>query len=177
MRFLLLCLTVFFLASFSSAAEVALVVTLPNNYSYIKCVNVPGNADGLDLISKADIEVGWEYDSLRGHYPVRILGHECPQDGCVLHILREGVWFREDGFDCGLSCSLHYCAREGDIAALGYGGTPPDFEFREICRGKAPSTAGGLTGNVVASGIGDNQIIASLVLITLLVVYFVYRYW
>jgi len=173
----LLYFMVSFLASFSSAAEVALVVTLPNNYSYIKCVNMPGNADGFDLLNKADIEIMWGYDSIRGHYPARILGYECPQDGCILHVSRGEGWVREEGFDRGLSCSLHYCAQEGDIAALGYGGTPPDFEFREICRGEAPSTAGGLTGNVVASGIGDNQIIASLVLITLLVVYFVYRYW
>ena len=173
----MVCFMLFFLASVSGAAEVALVVSLPNNYSYIKCVNLPGNADGFDLINKADIEVVWGYDSLRGHYPTRILEHECPPGGCILQVQRDGVWNREDGFDRGLSCSQHYCARDGELAALGYGKTPPDFGFREICSGKATSNAGSLTGNVVASGIGDNHIIASLVLITLLVVYFVYRYW
>ncbi len=177
MRFLLLYFMVFFLASFSSAAEVALVVTLPNNYSYIKCVNVPGNADGFDLINKADIETGWGYNRARGHYPARILGYECPPDGCILYVSRGGDWVREDGFDRGLSCRQHYCAEDGDIAALGYGGTPPDFGFREICLEELPSTAGGLTGKVIVSEIGDIPVITSLLLITLLVVYFIYRYW
>ncbi|OYT27027.1 MAG: hypothetical protein B6U97_02500 [Candidatus Altiarchaeales archaeon ex4484_96] len=161
-----------------NATDVALVVSFPGNYSYLECVSVPENADGFDLLSKSTLNVVWGYDNTRGHYPLSMLGHECPENGCLLYSIRGAEWIRKLYFDGGVSCSQHYCAVQGDSVSLVYEGEPVLFDYQNICLGVKPEkTKTMLTGKITAPKVSDTPVIASIILIALMFVYFVYRYW
>ncbi len=190
----LIVLSIIFIAGYSSAVEVGVVVTFPDNYTYIKCIDVPENTDAYDLLRKTDLKMEWGYSSVWGHSLCKVLDTGCPSSNCwcqgdkywnLLFKRENPEWvYSPVGFDSGNSCGEHYCAKEWDMVGLAfgeYGVKPRNLQINEVCLGReiTTTTAEGsaLVGSVTASDLNDTPVLLSLILIMTLVVYFVYRYW
>ncbi len=177
------------------AIRVGIVVTFPNNYTFTQCVNVPENIDGYEIMQKTDLSLEWSYHNAFGHSLCRIFDTGCPASNCFCNdkywnFYTAGIGDREwryssVGFDGGSSCNEHYCAKDGDLLGFAYGGfgtKPKFFEFRDVCRdnkidNKNKGSESKIIGKIIKSEVNDTPVFISLILIGLLVVYFVYKYW
>ena len=130
------------------AIRVGVVVERPaGEATDLKCVNVSEGASGYEVMQASGLSVAWSYFPLLGHALCSINYVGCPSSNCFCDSneywnfyvkgKNEPAWaYSQVGFDGGLSCSDHYCARDGDMLGYGYGpyGTvPPAYGYNDVC--------------------------------------------
>src|SRR3989338_2423297 len=67
-----------------SAVNVGIVVTYPNGTDFKQCVGVNTNANGYEVLNKADLGIGWSEAGIYGHAFCKIggVGDEVSGTGC-----------------------------------------------------------------------------------------------
>ncbi|MBN2251327.1 MAG: hypothetical protein JW724_04565 [Candidatus Altiarchaeota archaeon] len=144
--FVLLCALL--LAQAACATRVAVVIDMADG-TVTRCVSAADNADGYVIFEDAGQDMAWTYyGSSLGHGLCSVNGLGCPSSNCFCNpdaywnfYVKEagGEWsYSAVGFDGGSTCSDHYCAADGEMLGLAYGGygtEPPDYSFSDVCCG------------------------------------------
>ncbi len=129
------------------AVRVGVVVKYPTSISSVKCVDIADGATGYDVLQAADLKMNWSYFPMLGHALCSINYIGCPSFNCFCDSneywnfyvkgKNDPNWtYSPVGFDGGLSCSDHYCAKDGDMLGFSYGpyGTaPPAYGYNDVC--------------------------------------------
>ncbi len=175
--------------------KVGVVVEFPDGKLWYRCLNVEENEDGYRLMEKTGLNLEWSYYNTLGHALCKIENTGCPASNCFCNdkywnfytaSIGDREWiYSSVGFDGGSSCNEHYCAKYGDLLGFAYGGfgtKPKFFEFRDVCRddkidNKNKGSESKIIGKIIKSEVNDTPVFISLILIGLLVIYFVYKYW
>ncbi|MEA3255621.1 MAG: carboxypeptidase-like regulatory domain-containing protein [Candidatus Altiarchaeota archaeon] len=141
-----------FLTNTVGAVRLGVVVELPGDEVYTKCLTVDGNTNGYEIMEETGLDNTWSAPGPGGHGLCAIEGIGCPSSNCFFCGASEAgsiLWrfhLRESGddswsesllwLDGGEGCSKHYCAKEGDLLGFAYGvyGTEPSvISFEEVC--------------------------------------------
>jgi len=142
-------------AGFAAAANVALIVALPNGTTIERCINTEEGTDGYKIFQKSGIKSEWSYSAGLGHFLKSVAGYSGSEsDGYwtfFIYDYASGTWktspVGSDGGSCWnrdfSSYSGHYCAQQGDM--LGWVRTkwdmntyspeenPPQEDFSKVC--------------------------------------------
>ena len=143
------------LPGYVTAARVGVFVEFPDGNTYSKCIDIEGSKNAYDIIQKTDLNISWSPPSQWGHGLCMIDTVGCPSDNCYcsssywnfyIKKLNENSWsYSPVGFDGGSGCwngdynsfDGNYCANDGDVLGLSYGGygtIPRTVEIESICR-------------------------------------------
>jgi hypothetical protein len=78
----ILCLIILSFAACSHAARVGIVVEYPPGGADLRCVSVPEDASGYDVMQASGLNVAWAYFPLLGHALCSINYVGCPSSNC-----------------------------------------------------------------------------------------------
>lgn len=131
----------------ASAVRVAVVITQPSGLTYVKCISVNKLTNAYDVLESTGKDLTWSPPGPWGHGLCAIEGTGCPAKNCFCD--PENSWrfyvkqwssdtwkLSMKSFDGGSSCDEHYCAQDGDVIGLAYGGDnaqPASFRYSDIC--------------------------------------------
>jgi hypothetical protein len=140
---------IFATAATAVKVKVGVVIEMPGEKTYTKCLSVDEGTDAFQLLQKTGRDILWSQPGPSGHGICSINAIGCPKEECFC--ASEQSWYtyiQEPGreswvdllqsryFDGGESCDEHYCAKQGDILGLIYaedGTKPKDISFTQIC--------------------------------------------
>jgi len=135
-------------ANFAGAANIALIVGLPNGTAIERCVNVNADNDGYNILQSSGIKLLWSSKGMYGHSLCKIEGYgdEVSGTNCVwgsnwwnffVYDKNSQQWKSSSvGYDAPGGCGFHYCAVDGDILGWVYAdgsSQPPLDDFHNIC--------------------------------------------
>ncbi|MCX6710937.1 MAG: hypothetical protein NTZ02_02495 [Candidatus Woesearchaeota archaeon] len=153
--FFAMLITTLMTAGIAAAANVALIVQLPNDTTLERCVNAEPNTDGYRIFQKSGIKSSWSYSIGLGHFLLEVEGYgSSASDGYWTFFIydKDSLQWKpspvgSDGGGCWnrdySSYTGHYCGINGNI--IGWVRTtwnsetftpdnqPPFSEFQSIC--------------------------------------------
>jgi hypothetical protein len=147
-----------------AAADVGVVVELPDGTVYTECVDVSDGSSAYSVMQKTDLDLEWSEEGQYGRMLCMINGVGDPVAGTMcgysgsywgfqLALGSASSWhYSPVGFGAGdcwdrdfESFEGHYCAQHGDVLGFAYGGfgaEPEFFGFDEICDGGGETIKG-----------------------------------
>jgi len=146
--FLAIFIFILLAADFAGAANIALIVGLPNGTAIERCVNVNADNDGYNILQSSGIKLLWSSKGMYGHSLCKIEGYgdEVSGTNCVwgsnwwnffVYDKNSQQWKSSSvGYDAPGGCGFHYCAVDGDILGWVYANgssQPPLDDFHNIC--------------------------------------------